>query len=222
MKIATWNVERLKHKRDIDGILSICKDAAADILVLTETDDRLVPEYDHCFRTDSLAGISDPTRYKDTENRVSIYTNFDCIRTFETYDRRTAVCVELATELGPLVIYGTIIGSQEKTDPSYKTDLSRQLEDISRLCSEGHYACMIGDYNCSFADNYYFTVYGREAMLTAFAENKLKLLTRELPESIDHIAISNDFLKGSDIQIREWNIDKRLSDHKVVAAEIGF
>ena len=40
MKIATWNVERLKHKRSLNEIISVCEQIQADILVLTETDER--------------------------------------------------------------------------------------------------------------------------------------------------------------------------------------
>ncbi len=35
MIIATWNVERLKHRKSLDKILSVIEDTQADILVLT-------------------------------------------------------------------------------------------------------------------------------------------------------------------------------------------
>ncbi len=38
MKIATWNVERLKHCASLDKLLQACERVRADILVLTETD----------------------------------------------------------------------------------------------------------------------------------------------------------------------------------------
>ena len=44
MKIATWNVERLKHKKQLDQIQGLCNSIKADILVLTETDKRLHPK----------------------------------------------------------------------------------------------------------------------------------------------------------------------------------
>ena len=43
MKIATWNVERLRHKKQLDQIQGLCDGIHADILVLTETDKRLHP-----------------------------------------------------------------------------------------------------------------------------------------------------------------------------------
>lgn len=117
MIIATWNVERLKHKRNLDEIRSLCRTAAADVLVLTETDDRLKPDYRHCFQTSSLKGIAEPTKYADTENRVSIYTNYDCIQVHPTYNAATSICAELATESGNLLVYGTIIGIKGNRDP---------------------------------------------------------------------------------------------------------
>ena len=48
MKIATWNVERLRHKKQLDQIQGLCDGIHADILVLTETDKRLHPDYAFC------------------------------------------------------------------------------------------------------------------------------------------------------------------------------
>ncbi len=46
MKIATWNIERLKVKSKLDDITALCEKADADILVLTEADERVkLPKY---------------------------------------------------------------------------------------------------------------------------------------------------------------------------------
>lgn len=221
MKIATWNVERLKHRRNLDEICCLCSTAAADILVLTETDNRLKPDYKHCFSTTSLKGITEPARYADTENRVTIFTNYDCVRQHPTYDEDTAICMELVTEFGNLLVYGTIIGIKGNRDPNYRGDLSRQMEDIRRLQSAGHMVCMAGDFNCSFSDGYYYTRDGRSAMLEAFAETNMELLTVSLSECIDHIAVPVELAAGRNIRTWEWNEDKRLSDHKGVIVQIG-
>ena len=42
MRIATWNIERLKHKANIDRVYEEIENAAADILVLTETDSMVI------------------------------------------------------------------------------------------------------------------------------------------------------------------------------------
>lgn len=41
MKIATWNVERLKHYTDMDKMMSEIEKVSDDILVLTETDEQM-------------------------------------------------------------------------------------------------------------------------------------------------------------------------------------
>ena len=221
MRIATWNVERLEHKKNLDRMLSECINAAADILVLTETDERIQPEYKYCHSTPLLKGITTPAIYADTENRVSIFTNYECVKRHETYDDKTAICVELTTPKGILLVYGTIIGISGNRRKDYGVDLAKQLEDIRRLTSNGHRICMVGDYNCTFSDNYYYTTFGRETMLQCFKENNISILTAERPECIDHIAISNSFMNGMKVTIiEEWNIDKRLSDHKGIVVDI--
>ena len=82
--------------------------------------------------------------------------------------------------------------------------------------------CICGDFNCSFSDNYYFTDFGRDTLSTVFANDNISLITANQPECIDHIAISKNFVGDSNIKISEWNLDKSLSDHKGIVAEICF
>lgn len=219
VKIATWNIERLAHKKQLEAMLSACNKVNADILVLTESDTRLTPEYPYCFHTPNpppskMAGYDTPVMYAPTECRVSIYTRYPCIRGHITFDQHTAVCLELETELGPLLVYGTIIGIHGNREESFKTDLEKQLKDFCNLSSCGKNLCIIGDYNCSFADNYYFTNQARDSLRQCFADNNIRLLTGSQPQCVDHIAISERFYSGSNIQVDEWNLDKKLSDHK--------
>ena len=110
MKMATWNIERLKHKSDIVRINSALDELKADILVLTETDNRVdLKNYRFSIQTPRLIEIQ-PDYYLESENRITIYTNYEIIRQHETYDKYTSLCVELETELGTLIVYGTIIG----------------------------------------------------------------------------------------------------------------
>ena len=232
MKIATWNVERLKHRNSLDKILSTIDDSHADILVLTETDERIKPHYQYGFHTlklhDAHSDYHMPGRYKDytvadfynpTENRVSIYTNYPCIKKYETYDKYTAICVELETTVGNLLVYGTIIGIIGNRDESFKQDLLLQIKDYERLSRAGN-ICICGDFNCSIADNYYFTNFGRDTLMDCFTQNGISLLTRNQPECIDHIAISRDYISTAEVNVSEWNLDKSLSDHKGIVVEI--
>ena len=218
MRIATWNVERLKHKASLEEMRRLCEDSQADILVLTETDARLHPNYRSAFHT-PLLYEQQPDYYKPTENRVSIFTNYPCVCSYTTYDARTALCVELETERGPLIVYGTIMGIYGNRHPNFKQDLSDQVKDFKRLADTGKPLCVVGDYNLSFSDNWYYTGFGRDTVLQSCRENHLRLVTSEVAECIDHIAISENFI-GSSIEIHEWNMEKRLSDHKGIAVSL--
>ena len=77
-----------------------------------------------------------------------------------------------------------------------------------------------GDFNCSFADNYYYTKHGRDSLLASLSNNGLSLLTKEQSECIDHIAITSECVGDAVINVEEWNEDKRLSDHKGIAVSI--
>lgn len=204
MRIATWNIERLKHKKSLEQILLACERTQADILVLTETDHRVCPDYQYSFHTPLLTDIQ-PTLYTATENRVSVYTNYQCVRQHKTCDGYTALCVELETEKGSFSVYGTILGIYGNRHPSFQQSLTQQLADIRRLSASGMPVCICGDFNCSFSDNYYFTRQSRDALLRAFSERDIELLTKNQTECIDHIAVSKRFVTNSGIQVVEWN-----------------
>lgn len=219
MKIATWNIERLKHGNRIDEIQNCCEKIGADILVLTETDSGVKLDFPYCH--ESLPPVGEEIYYKPTERRVSVYTRYPCIRQHETFDPCTALCVELETELGSLVVYGTVIGRYGNRTPSFLHDLRKQCEDIQKLSQLNCQMCFCGDFNCSFSDNYYFTKAGRTLLLDIFQQHNMSILTEEIPECVDHIAVSDAFFHPKDVQISEWNSKKALSDHKGVCVRFN-
>ncbi len=219
MKLATWNIERLKHKSSLPRILQACKQTNADILVLTETDSQVRPDYKYFFQTADLTEI-DSTYYKPTENRVTVFTKYKCVCQHENYDEYTAICVELETEFGNLLVYGTIIVIYGNRRSSFNHDLEKQVTDIERLSQSEKNICICEDFNCSFADNYYFTNYGRNLITDCFSNNHITLLTKDTLQCIDHIALSDSLVSGRQIQIEEWNYDKTLSDHKGISVKI--
>lgn len=219
MRIATWNVERLRHHRNLTEIIEACNQAKADILILTETDSRVEPDYPFAYHTPSLAEIL-PTYYKPTENRVSIFTRYPCLHQHQTYDRYTSLCVELDTEKGSLLVYGTIMGIYGNRHENFKGDLSMQVEDFKRLVAREKNLCIAGDYNLSFSDNYYYTKDGRAVLLDCFDQTGIRILTAKRRWCIDHIAVPGQFVSGESVRIEEWNEDKRLSDHKGIVIEI--
>lgn len=219
MRIATWNVERLKHWRELDEIIDACNRVKADILILTETDSRVKPNHPFGYHTPQITEHQ-PVYYKPTENRVSIFTRYPCVRQHPTYDPYTSLCVELKTEQGNLLVYGTIMGIYGNRHSNFREDLAKQIDDFMRLSAGGQNLCIAGDFNLSFSDNYYYTKEGRDALLDCFDQIDIKILTATKARCIDHIALSDRFAVGANVQIEEWNLDKRLSDHKGIVIEL--
>lgn len=222
MKIATWNIERMAHSPA--KIQFACEQVGADILILTESDDRICLKYGHHFHTPTPPDIEDTRfgtiQYAPAEHRVSVFTNYPIIRQHTTADEYTSLCVELETERGNLLVYGTIIGTHDVTTV-FPQDLKRQLPDFERLTADGSQLCVCGDFNCFFTGRCWPSKFGRDALLYAFSQNRMALLTREQPDCIDHIAISEQFLGNDAAHIEEWNLDKKLSDHKGIAIQFG-
>lgn len=218
MRIATWNIDLMKH--GADKIQTACEHIQADILVLTESDDRVQLNYEHCFHTPTPPDIEGTRfgviRYAPTEHRVSILTDYPCLRKYITADPYTSLCVELETERGLLLVYGTIIGSYDVTT-IFPQDLARQIPDFQKLAAVGKDLCVCGDFNCCFSGQCWPSKLGKETLLQSFSQNHLKLLTQHQPECVDHIAISEPFVSGVDVHVEEWNLDRKVSDHKGIA-----
>ena len=101
MRIATWNVERLKHKKAHDRILRAIEKVQADVLILTETDERVHPPYQYSVHTRRLceapAEYTLPSIYASSENRVSVFSIYPIVGEYETYDPYTAICPDIET-----------------------------------------------------------------------------------------------------------------------------
>ena len=108
MRIATWNVERLKHINCMGKIQDLCLAAKADIFVLTETDERLSLDYDYSCKTLPAKQVIGKL-YAETENRVTIFSKYPIVKQHESYDPYTALCAEVETDRGNLIVYGTIM-----------------------------------------------------------------------------------------------------------------
>jgi hypothetical protein len=57
-------------------------------------------------------------------------------------------------------------------------------------------------------------------MLETFSDLALSVTTRDIPQNIDHIVISDGYLKSKKVTCSTWNHDKKLSDHIGVAIDI--
>ncbi len=217
MKIATWNIERLKHRKQLPEIIEAINKVDADILILTEADEAVrLPHYLWLLSTWRI----DEPMYRPTEHRVTILTrDYKIEEPTETFDKYTAVCHTITTPLGPLAVYGTIIGTHGNRRQSFKDDLEKQIADIDAIVKQMP-ICIAGDFNISFSDNYYYTKHGRDLLTACFERNDLVNVTASLPECIDHIVLSKSFIGDREIKLTEFNVDKKLSDHKGVCVEL--
>ena len=219
MKIATWNIDRLKIKKKLNYVVENIKKIDADIIILTEFNNLVqLPFYKYKFETEKLP--KEPYNYAETERRVAIFSKFPIKRTFKTYDDLTTCCAEIETNFGNLIIYGTIVGIIGFSDKNFKSDLEKQIEDIKNIAKLGNF-CYVGDLNTSFSDKYYFTHFACENFLKCFLENDLENITENLQNNIDHFVVSKNFLKNLNFEISEWNQDLLLSDHKGICVELN-
>lgn len=212
MKIATWNVERVP-KNKIEEIKIKLKEFDADIIVLTETSSLLNLEENYSnVSTLALSKNYDNVDYKKEENRVTIWSKYNFVNHFKTFDNYTSICSEIETEFGILKVYGTIIGVFGGIGKRFESDLIGQLKDFENFKTE-EFNCIIGDLNVYFSGYAYPSHYSRNTLNKAFENLKMTNLTNDIEENVDHIIISEEFIKNKKIKMETWNLDKKLSDH---------
>nr|WP_315218404.1 endonuclease/exonuclease/phosphatase family protein [uncultured Flavobacterium sp.] len=211
MKIATWNLQRLdKNKNQI--IIDKLVDLDADILVLTETNSVIQLENYICVSTAQLPNYFDEIKYKDGENRVSIWTKYKTTNIHKTFDDYTTVCTDIETPFGVLTVYGTIIGVFANRQPRFDNDLYGQIADFEKIFPNKH-VCIVGDFNVAFSGRAYPSHKARQRLIETFKKLELTNITELISDNVDHIVLSNEFLIGKQFDIKTWNIDKKLSDH---------
>ena len=221
MKIINWNVGRPTKVKG-EKILSKLKELNGDIVVLTETNASINPgpEYTLVATQDLPKDIEGKlVTYKEGENRSSIWSKYPVSDTYLTYDHYTSVCADLLTPLGMLRVYATIIGVFGGKGDRFKEDLKGQLSDFDKLFLDKQ-VCLIGDFNIAFNGYPYPSKPDMKTMNKIIEQHNLTNLTSMIADSVDHVAISNNFLNDTEKSIILWNLDKRVSDHIGVSVSI--
>jgi exonuclease III len=211
MRIATWNLERLIKKKN-QQILEKLNEINADILVLTETSSKIQLENYNFVSTEPLPNFFDNIKYDNGENRVSIFTKYKILTQYKTFDNYTTVCADIETPNGRLTVYGSIIGVFGNRQPRFDNDLNGHLTDFERLISS-NMVCIAGDLNVVFSGRPWPSRRAKDTLLNAFDKYNLTNTTSQIDANVDHIILSNEFLRDKNIRIETWNIDKTLSDH---------
>ena len=219
MKILTWNVERFKsHKIEIKELIESFN---ADIIVLTETSSEIDLNNNYnCVATVELPSNHDGIVYKANENRTTIWTKYEVINQTETFDNYTSICAQIKTEFGNLNIYATIIGVFGGKGERFKNDLKQHLDDFKKF-NINEINCIIGDLNTTFSGFTYPSHYARNTLNETFESLKMKNLTAEIPNNVDHIILSENILENKIIETQIWNLDKKLSDHIGICLSIS-
>lgn len=219
MKIINWNVGRPTNNK-CERILTTLEEQDGDILVLTETNSSIHPgKHYNLISTVVLPSKFDGVLYKGMENRVSVWTRFPMSKSHKALDDYTSVCCDIATPLGLLRVYGTIIGVFGGLGQRFQEDLKAQLSDFNDLFP-GRQVCLVGDYNISFSGYAYPSHLARETLNDVFHKYRMKNLTSEIANNVDHIAITENFIEGKNVRYNIWNEDKWLSDHIGVCVTI--
>ncbi len=211
MKILTWNIERPKSENQsiIDKLVEI----DAEIIILTETNSLIKLGKEYKFvATEILESGFEGIKYKTGENRTTIWTKYRIRSQNETFDNFTSVCAEIETPEGLLNVYGTIIGVFGGIGERFKSDLEKQLLDFENL-SEEKLFCIAGDLNVTFSGRVYPSHDAKNKLNSAFEKLKLKNLTSEIENNVDHIVLSKSLIENRNVKIETWNHDKKLSDH---------
>lgn len=209
MKILTWNVERVK-KQNLKALIDFY---GADIIVLTETSSKL--DFSDKYKniaTEKLYQGYDRIDYRNDENRTTIWTKYEIIEQISTFDNFTSVCCEIKTEYGNLKVYATIIGVFGGKGERFKKDLESHLEDFNKL-NRNEFNCIVGDLNTSFSGFAYPSHHAINTLNRTFKNLKMKNLTAEIENNVDHIILSEKFLENRKVQTEVWNLDKKASDH---------
>ena len=115
MKILSWNIKcpKMKEMR-IQEITEIISDFSADLIFLTETNTCIeFPEY-HKISTNELPSHYNGIEFHLGENKASFYSKTQLSKSIETYDGLSSVCVETESDMGKLLLYGSVIGRWKK------------------------------------------------------------------------------------------------------------
>ena len=230
MRIATWNLERPKRggwkknpiiQKQIDKI-------NADIWILTETNSIIHPRSTYMgIATSSISGYHHPG-----ENCSTIWSRYPIGRTFPTFHPSIAVCAEILSPLGNLLVYGTIItwandrgatGTAKKWQEHYKSIISHG-DDWAKL-NQGLAWCVAGDFNETLSGaTGYGTKQGRQMLNQELQRNHLTCVTDRIEYNIDHICLSPDWAKRVK-QVNTWQgftLDgKPVSDHYGVYIDLS-
>lgn len=245
VKCATWNVARLVPSATRRSMLITdqIKHVAADVWVLTETDDSCAPGSG--FQSAATSGADRPG--EASERWTMIWSRYPLEPLAPTSDPIRAVAARIVPPNGaPLIVYGTVLpwlgspwcGVAAEQGKAFAAALAAQELDWQRLreAHPGHDMIVAGDFNQDLADTHYYgSRKNRRRLQLALDRAGLVALTAEGNDPvrqnsppcacIDHICVSTPLRLRAGSPFRWPDLpkpDRRLSDHFGIGVEFGL
>ncbi len=236
LRIGTWNVEYANGAEKNRLRAQRLQRADANVWVLTETHDRLD------LGTEGYAAVSSAPTRDDGGRWVTIWSRFPVVAPVQTDDRDRTAAAIVASSVGPLLVYGTVLPWHSDRGRSgaarnwieHHRVIREQGAEWARLRDHHAEAKLVvaGDLNTTVGCSaYYGTKFGRGLLAEALDRAALVCATREevrppgLVEHafIDHVCLDRAFASTTRI-VDAWDGvvgGVKLSDHSGVVVEIN-
>lgn len=238
-RIATWNLERpkqngwVKNQRRLNKIHEI----GADLWVLTETSAAINLGSDY----KSIAS-STCEGYEADESLSTIWSRCKVLSSISTFDPNFAVCAEIDSPFGAMIIYGTVItyandkgiSGTAKRWEEHRRSIQQHHEDWLRIQKQypNHLMCIAGDFNQSRDQSgWYEEKQAVEMLSAALRDLSLVCVTEEnfqktkglSRSTIDHICLSESLVPYK-VAVSAWegstSENERMSDHNGVFVDL--
>lgn len=244
IRIATWNVDRPTQNstKNAPAILEMLRKIDADIWILTETNATIVPESTHANPFHGYVGLaSRPESSKlPGQNKTTIWSRFGIRKSIQTFDPDTAVCAEIETRIGLMIVYGTIITYWGDIYEEFQKPWDRHFDEIDRHAKDWekisrqfphHIMCLAGDFNQNRDGTLWFKQqWKKNSEAVQELSNRLSSLSikcvteqdmrkeKRIPRAnIDHICVSERII-AKPLSYDAWFINE--SSHNGVYVDI--
>lgn len=238
IRIATWNLERpklrgwTKNPRIMDKI----KEVNADVWILTETNAAITPG-DEYF---SAATLPVPIYHSLGENFTTIWSRLKLVRKIPTFHPDMAICVEIESPFGQMIVYGTIITYANDRGPKgnskrwkeHRKSILRHSDDwyLIRNQFPDHHFVAGGDFNQSRDGSGWYEDKKSVQLLTdGLQRSSLICVTEDdvrkngklkRRASIDHICVSEGLTADFSVWEGANDDNQKMSDHNGVMVDL--
>jgi hypothetical protein len=239
-RIATWNLERpAKYGYTKNAIrLEKIYEIDADIWVLTETNSA-IDLSDRGYK--AIASPPIENYHKKGENLATIWTRLPIARQIETFDSTAAVCGEVESPFGPILVYGTVIpyaddkgeDGNSKRWEEHRKSLLLHHQDWLRIRREylDRLFCIAGDINLSLdGSGWYENARSIEILNNALEDLEMVCVTKDNYQktkglsrsTIDHIFLPKSLSDRAMVEVWEGTDPRgeKMSDHNGILVDL--